>query len=154
MLGFYTPASNTATPKRDSGKLPHDWPDYWVYMTREALKSVTGTMNEICSGTENVFFQMNRMLAYERMVRGLAAWTLPVAAPWMAAMPQSWTGFSPHQLGAMPMWQPYRQHFPLMGMTPAIMPPYAVSSAPFNASIPVPVYPSIWSFNPHLTRYM
>lgn len=159
MLGFYTPMLNFDRPRCDSKKLPHDWPEYLVYMIREALKSVTGSMNEICSGTENFFLQMNRMLAYERTMRDLAAWTLPAAAPWMSAMPQSWTGFAPHQLGAMSTWQPQRQHFPFMSMTTAVMPPYAfqpfaASLAPYYAAMPVPVHPSIWSFNPHLTRYM
>jgi hypothetical protein len=129
-----------------------------AYMTREALKSVTGSMKEICSGTENFFFQMNRMLAYERAMRDLAAWIPPAAAPWMAAMPQSWTGYSPHQFGAFPVWQP-RQQFPFMSMTPAIMPhyafpPYAANLSPYYAAMPAPVHPSLWSFNPHLARYM
>lgn len=159
MLSFYTPTRNFESQKRDRINLPQDWSDYLVYMTREALKSVTGSMNEICSGTENFFLQMNRMLAYERTMRDLAAWTLPAAAPWMSAMPQSWTGFAPHQLGAIPSWQPLRQHFPFMSMTSVVMQPYtlpscAASLAPYYATMPVPVHPSIWSFNPHLTRYM
>lgn len=159
MLGPYAPARNFGTRNRDSEKLPQDLPGYLAYMTRETLKSVTGSMNEIFSGTENFFFQMNRRLAYERAMRDLAAWMPPAAAPWMAAMPQSWTGFSPHQFGAFPVWQPHRQQFPFMSMTTATMPPYAfppyaASLAPYYTAMPMQTHPSIWSFNPHLTRYM
>jgi hypothetical protein len=159
MLGFYTPHFNSGVPRSSSGKLPDDWPDYMVYMAREALKSVAGSMNEICSGTENYFFQMNRILTYERTMRDFASWTLPGAAPWMAAMPQSWTGFYPHQLGTMPAWQPHQKHFPLMGVTPGFMPsyaypPYLPGLPPYYAAVQTPSYPSLWSFNPYLTRYM
>src|SRR5512138_3695697 len=119
MLSLYTSSRSADGPGRDGGKLPHDWPDYLTYMTREALKSVTGSMSEICSGPENFFLKMNRTLAYERTMRDLAAWT--------ASMPQGWTGSSPNQLGsfgAMSLWQPRGRQFPFVGMTPGLMPPY------------------------------
>ena len=156
MLSFYT---SWQTKKDDTGstKLPDDMSEYMVYMTREALSSFTSSMSKMCSGTENFFHQMSCMLAYERTMRNLTSWTMPATAPWMSAMPHSWTSFAPQTMAGMPFWNQQYQPFPFMGLS--TMTTLGQSFPPYTASVPayysaMAMHPSSWSYNPYLSKFV
>lgn len=151
----YNPYSEFGKPKKP--ELPADMHDYMVYMTREALKSMTSSLNGVCSGTESFLFQIRQMLAYDRSMRTLASWGIPGTTPWLSAMPQSWTGFGPQQVGFMPFWAQYNPAFQFAG-NPA-MSTLGNSFSPYAAGIPayysaMAIRPSIWGFSPTLPKFL
>jgi hypothetical protein len=71
--------------------LPGDLPEYIVYVTRNALLSVTSSLTKVFGDTHEALARINHMLAFERFMRAAVAWHTPILP----------AAFSPFQL-----WQP------------------------------------------------
>jgi hypothetical protein len=76
------------TPKPQA--LPKDFPDYLVYVMREALVATTTSLGKASAETHDAMLRVNQLLAYDRMMRsffpGMNAWPggaapLPFAHP-------------------------------------------------------------------------
>ncbi len=134
--------------------LPADMPGYMVYMTREALRCMTGSLSGFYSGAETILYQTRQMLAYDRAMRTFAPWAMPGASPWFAGMPPNWFAGRPQQIGFVPSWTPAGMGPPFMGMTtmttlgPAF-PPYG-AGAFYPAT---PATPAIWGFSQPFPRF-
>lgn len=156
---FYFPPAD-----RRSSQLPEDFPEYIVYMTREALKSMTSSMQRVYSGAEDYLFHVNQWLAYERSFRALQSWGVPAPMPWIAAMPQSWTGYSPQQSGLAffpGQLNPGTSFFSVPVIAPATraFSPGAYAFAPFTSNAPIPYttmipLPALWGFTPSFPKFV
>lgn len=99
------------TPKPDA--LPKDFPDYMVYVTREALVATTTSLGKASAETHDALLRVNQLLACDRMMRamlpgaaqGVPGW--PVNLLNMAALaPQASAAPSPAQTPSRPAPKP------------------------------------------------
>lgn len=157
MLKTYTYPQFPLNHRNSVSRLPDDLPDYMVYMTQEALRTVTGVWGGLYANTENYFFQMSQILAFDRSVRVASAWMTPPGATWFLPMPPGWTGYAPHPFGMIPGWHQYNPAFPLLSLSGIALPaPFSpFYGAPLPNTFPgfgMAVQPPIWRFGAAL-RY-
>lgn len=83
---------------RSGNAMPADFPDYLVYVTREALLGGTTSLSRVSDGTHNFLLQARQMMAADRMTRAFFPWAAPSnaaiwpfakAAPSMLPAPQT-----------------------------------------------------------------
>jgi hypothetical protein len=144
---------------RAKDKLPGDFPDYCVFVTRHSLLAFTTSLTTVSTEAHTFFSQLNYCLALDRMMRTFMAWGMPGAAqsapfvmmqPWMkAAMPlPSLPYFSAPQLLPQPSFavpqpiqvQPQEDAGQTIGAAYTAM--MAFSAACFNAA---PAAMDAWS---------
>jgi hypothetical protein len=88
-------------------RLPDGFPDYLVYVTREALLGSTTSLSRTSTQVHDFFSALNQMLAFDRMLRSFAPWAVPtVYGPWpQLNTRQPWTILPPRQeLPLLPYW--------------------------------------------------
>ena len=65
--------------ERAGNRLPDDYPDYLVYVTRETLLGSTTSLSRVSTQVHDYFSALNQMLAFDRMLRSFAPWAVPGA---------------------------------------------------------------------------
>jgi hypothetical protein len=77
---------------RDQGKLPDDFPDYLVYVTRHSLLAFTTSLTDISTDAHSHFVRLNYAFAMDRVMRSFMHWAMPGAATASAPLSalQSW----------------------------------------------------------------
>ena len=65
---------------RAAEKLPDDFPDYCVYVTRHSLLALTTSLTDASSEAHSFFVKLNYALAMDRLMRSFMLWGLPGAA--------------------------------------------------------------------------
>ncbi|NJM33788.1 MAG: hypothetical protein HC850_02725 [Rhodomicrobium sp.] len=77
MTPFYiSPLQQRPTVKNEP--LPDDLPEYIVYVTRNALLSVTTSLTKVFGETHETLARINHLLAFERFMRAAVAWQTPI----------------------------------------------------------------------------
>ena len=84
---------------RAGNRLPDGFPDYLVYVTREALLGSTTSLSGTSTQVHDFFSALNQMLAFDRMLRSFAPWAMPTAyGPWpQLTTRQPWAMLPSHQ---------------------------------------------------------
>ena len=62
------------------GKLPDDFPDYLVFVTRHSLLAFTTSLTDISGEVHSFFVKLNYAFAMDRMMRSFMLWRMPGAA--------------------------------------------------------------------------
>ena len=106
-----------SAPRRQAArdKLPGDFPDYCVFVTKHSLLAFTTSLTDVSTEAHSYFVQLNYAFAMERMMRTFAPWAMPgmpaPSAP-MAVL-QSWFPAVKPAPKALPYFAAQRSH-PLM----------------------------------------
>ena len=84
-------------------RLPDDFPDYCVFVTRHSLLAFTNSLTDMSSDAHTFFVRLNYAFAMDRMMRSFMPWAMPgaAAATTPLAMLQSW--FPPASPAPMPL---------------------------------------------------
>jgi hypothetical protein len=65
---------------RAAGRMPDDFSDYCVFVTRHSLMAFTTSLTDISSDAHTFFVKLNYAFAAERMMRSFMLWGMPGAA--------------------------------------------------------------------------
>jgi hypothetical protein len=87
--------------------LPKDFPDYLVYVMREALVATTTSLGKASAETHDAMLRVNQLLAYDRVMRsvfpGMTAWPGNAAAlPFASSTSTAKTASPPSRNGNTP----------------------------------------------------
>ena len=109
------PFPERLTPRRSvraAERMPDDFPDYCVFVTRHSLLAFTTSLTNISSDAHTFFVKLNYAFAMERMMRTFMLLGMPGAAATPLTVLQSWfpavsptSKASPH-FGAQQLPQP------------------------------------------------
>ena len=79
-------------PVRAAEKMPDDFSDYCVFVTRHSLLAFTTSLTDISSDAHTFFVKLNYALAMERMMSTFMLWGMPgaAAAPTPFTAMQAW----------------------------------------------------------------
>lgn len=105
---------------RAQDRLPDDFPDYLVFVTRHSLLAFTTSLTDISSDAHTFFVRLNYAFAMERMMRTFMLWSMPGAAA--ASTP----------LSVLQSW------FPAVSPAPKLLPYFGVQQWPQ----PIPSLPA------------
>lgn len=90
------------TPK--PAMLPKDFPDYLVYVTREALVATTTSLGKASAETHDALLRVNQLFVCDRMMRSV----FPAGVPGMPGWPANLAGFPPQSAFAPRLTQSAR----------------------------------------------
>jgi hypothetical protein len=77
---------------RATEKLPDDFPDYCVFVTRHSLLALTASLADVSGEAHSFFVRLNYAFAMDRLMRGFMFWAMPgtPAASTPLTVLQSW----------------------------------------------------------------
>jgi hypothetical protein len=89
------PVSERGSPWRSvraPEKLPDDFPDYCVFVTRNSLLALTTSLTDVSSEAHTFFVKLNYTFAMDRLLRSFMLWGMPgtSAASTPLTVLQSW----------------------------------------------------------------
>lgn len=100
------PGASMKRSLRASKPLPDDLPDYMVYMTRNALLTVTEPLADAFKQIHDFFMRVSQMLAFERLIRSMTPWPLQNAAFGAYGFMPQWLAPVKAEAPLLPFWGP------------------------------------------------